>query len=82
MRDFGVRGHGRLFSKSIWESQMNLKVKLAVAVMSFTSITTTALATDRLVPSQYDTIQAAINASVNGDTVTVSDGNYFRSHQL
>ena len=29
-----------------------------------------------LVPSQYATIQAAINASVNGDTVLIADGRY------
>ena len=43
---------------------MKLNVKLAVAVLSFASITSTALATDRLVPSQYPTIQAAIDAAI------------------
>src|SRR5512143_3037237 len=33
-------------------------------------------ATERLVPSQYPTIQAAIDASVAGDVVTVADGVY------
>ena len=55
---------------------MKLNVKLAVAVLSFTSITSTALATDRLVPSQYPTIQAAIDAAVNGDVILVSPGPY------
>ncbi|HET6201681.1 MAG TPA: right-handed parallel beta-helix repeat-containing protein [Planctomycetota bacterium] len=32
--------------------------------------------TVRLVPSEYPTIQSAINASVNGDTVLVSPGTY------
>ncbi len=32
--------------------------------------------TERLVPSQYPTIQAAIGASVAGDVVTVADGVY------
>ena len=55
---------------------MKLHIKLAVAVLSFTSITSTALATDRLVPSQYPTIQAAIDAAVNGDVILVSPGPY------
>jgi hypothetical protein len=32
-----------------------------------------------IVPSSYPTIQSAINASGNGDTVLVSDGTYFES---
>jgi len=35
--------------------------------------------TRRLVPQEYATIQAAINASINGDTVLVSDGTYLEN---
>ena len=43
-----------------------------------TTLTFTALAhaTDRQVPSQYPTIQSAINACVNGDRVMIAPGTY------
>lgn len=45
----------------------------AVAAATFASAT---FATDRLVPQQYPTIQAAVDASVNGDRVLISAGLY------
>jgi len=48
---------------------------LAVGIISRTG-SPVAGATERLVPSQYATIQAAIDASVAGDVVTVADGVY------
>ena len=32
-----------------------------------------------LVPSEYTTIQLAIDAAVNGDTIYVSNGTYFEN---
>src|SRR5687768_6375250 len=36
----------------------------------------TAHAADRLVPSQYPTIRAAVNAAVEGDHVVIANGTY------
>ncbi len=46
------------------------------ALMLLTWTAASALATDRLVPGQYATIQSAIDASVDGDAVVVSAGTY------
>jgi hypothetical protein len=50
-----------------------IQLVLACAVASISQITAAA---DRLVPAQYPTIQAAIDASANGDVVQISPGNY------
>jgi hypothetical protein len=41
-----------------------------------TLCTTYVFATDRLVPSAYSTIQNALSAAVNGDTIIISPGTY------
>lgn len=50
--------------------------KLSIAILAVLCLSITVYGTTRLVPSQYPTIQAAINACVNGDTVSVADGTY------
>jgi pectinesterase len=40
------------------------------------AITLPALATTRSVPSQYSTIQAAVNAAASGDTISIANGTY------
>jgi hypothetical protein len=51
-------------------------MKYRLAVLAFVVVAAVPAQTTRLVPSQYPTIQSAINACVNGDTVLVAPGNY------
>ena len=55
--------------------QSNVLVAVVVVLIGGT-----ADATDRLVPQQYPTIQAAIDAAVDGDTVVVQPGIYTSTH--
>ncbi len=56
---------------------MALRNDRAILVVALLGVSVgTAGATERLVPSQYATIQAAIDACVNGDVVIVADGIY------
>jgi hypothetical protein len=52
------------------------KLFCAFAFSLFLFISNSAIAVERHVPSQYPTIQAAINQAVNGDIIIVDDGIY------
>lgn len=54
-------------------------MKYPLAVMATAALAASAFGVDRLVPQQYPTIQAAVDASVNGDRVVVSPGLYRES---
>ncbi len=51
-------------------------MKLLTSVILAAGIASSALAATRSVPSQYSTIQAAVNAAVSGDTISIADGIY------
>ncbi len=51
-------------------------MKRISAIAVLVALTASCRATDRLVPQQYPTIQAAVHVSGTGDTVIVSPGTY------
>lgn len=51
-------------------------MKKSLPIMLGLSIVSTLTAATRSVPSQYSTIQAAVNAAVSGDTISIADGTY------
>lgn len=55
---------------------MNVNLRIAVILVHLASI---GLAGERLVPDQYRTIQEAIEASAQSDTVVVGPGTYFEN---
>ncbi|MBN1787426.1 MAG: right-handed parallel beta-helix repeat-containing protein [Sedimentisphaerales bacterium] len=56
-----------------------LIIQLLIMVFLLSS---SGLAAELLVPSQYSTIQSAVNASSNGDTIKVSPGTYYEAVDL
>jgi predicted outer membrane repeat protein len=67
-----------LFSPKAEENPMKSKL----SVLASAAIASSAFATDRLVPQQYPTIQAAVDASVHGDTITLAPGLYREAVEL
>ena len=53
-----------------------MKMRFSVAALVAAFVTHAAFAADLLVPQQYPTIQAAVNAAVTGDTVVVAPGTW------
>lgn len=54
-------------------------MKKALLILAFVLVTSSIYSTIKNVPADYATIQAAINASVNADTVLVAPGTYFEN---
>ena len=63
----------------VWEFNCMDKIKVVVRRLYFILLFTFAYSTVIHVPGDYTTIQAGIDASVDGDTVLVADGIYYEN---
>ncbi|MHC4338233.1 MAG: right-handed parallel beta-helix repeat-containing protein [Planctomycetota bacterium] len=59
---------------------MNVQTGAIGLAVAFLVTTSAVLAADRLVPGEYPTIQAAIDAAVDGDTIIVAEGTYYENN--
>ncbi|MFM9096926.1 MAG: hypothetical protein ACKOQW_01340, partial [Phycisphaerales bacterium] len=53
-----------------------MKIQVLIGAVLACFLATASEAADLLVPSQYSSIQAAVNAAVNGDRVVLAPGTY------
>jgi len=61
----------------------DMRTRTMIGVMTLGLAVSPALAVDRLVPSkQYPTIQAAVNAAADGDTIVIAAGSFTETVQL
>ena len=58
---------------------MKLNLNSLCSLVALLILNSAVLAADRMVPSQYSTIQGAINDSVDGDTIIAETGTYYEN---
>ena len=71
-----LKGEKEIVKSYIGRFGMKKRIFFSILVIEFLTFSSATFAADLLVPSQYSTIQAAIDAAQPGDTVIVSSGTY------
>jgi len=74
-RDF-LTHNGQIIKSFLEETKMKSLVFSAIVLTGIVLFAPLAIAVERNVPGEYATIQAAINASSNGDVVIIAPGTY------